>query len=99
MSIEQRMGALLSIKCGNNRIMVATNEIARSVDIPLVRLIINFETPMLMDHFDFKAYYYRVGRAARQCVRNAAVALTLTKPLFDFAAEMKNQFNLSVKLV
>lgn len=55
-----RLGSLNKFKAGTRSILVATDVVARGLDIPSVDLVINYDIPT-----DSKAYIHRVGRTAR----------------------------------
>lgn len=55
-----RLGSLNKFKSGSRNILVATDVVARGLDIPSVDVVINYDIPT-----DSKAYIHRVGRTAR----------------------------------
>lgn len=66
LSIEERSKQLYLLEAGKSKILVTTNLLSRAVDIPTVKLIINFEVPENeFGKADFKSYPYRIGRAGR----------------------------------
>jgi ATP-dependent RNA helicase DDX47/RRP3 len=56
----KRLGALNKFKAGQRTILVATDVVARGLDIPSVDLVINYDLPT-----NSKIYVHRVGRTAR----------------------------------
>ncbi|ORZ38228.1 DEAD-domain-containing protein [Catenaria anguillulae PL171] len=56
----KRLGALNKFKAGQRTILVATDVVARGLDIPSVDLVINYDLPT-----NSKVYVHRVGRTAR----------------------------------
>ncbi|KAI9220826.1 DEAD-domain-containing protein [Blastocladiella britannica] len=56
----KRLGALNKFKSGQRSILVATDVVARGLDIPSVDLVINYDLPT-----NSKVYIHRVGRTAR----------------------------------
>lgn len=56
-------------KAGRINILVATDIVARGIDIDDIRLVINFDVP-----HDSEDYVHRIGRTAR--ANNDGVALT-----------------------
>ena len=54
------------------RILIATDQIARGIDIPSVALVINYDPPTVIN-----TYIHRVGRTAR--ANNSGVCCTLLK--------------------
>ncbi|KAF8597327.1 P-loop containing nucleoside triphosphate hydrolase protein [Ceratobasidium sp. AG-I] len=60
LSQSARLGALNKFKAGGRSLLIATDVASRSLDIPAVDVVINFDIP---NHS--KAYIHRVGRTAR----------------------------------
>ena len=54
-------------KAGNTKVLIATNVLARGVDVLGVMLVINYDMPVKHDTGspDFENYQQRVGRTAR----------------------------------
>lgn len=65
----QRETVMLDFKAGRINILVATDIVARGIDIDDIRLVINFDVP-----HDSEDYVHRIGRTAR--ANNDGVALT-----------------------
>merc|ERR1712216_924540 len=60
MSQEERLARYKSFKEGHKRILVATDLVARGIDIERVNIVINYDMPDGAD-----TYLHRVGRAGR----------------------------------
>ncbi len=65
----QRETVMHEFKAGRINILVATDIVARGIDIDDIRLVINFDVP-----HDSEDYVHRIGRTAR--ANNDGVALT-----------------------
>ena len=65
----QREVVMHEFKAGRINILVATDIVARGIDIDDIRLVINFDVP-----HDSEDYVHRIGRTAR--ANNDGVALT-----------------------
>ena len=70
---EQRENALLDFKARKTQILVATDILARGIDIKEISLVLNYDVPN-----DAEDYVHRVGRTARADL--TGVALTLITP-------------------
>ncbi len=70
---KQREETLLSFKAHRTQILVATDILARGIDIKEISLVINYDVPN-----DAEDYVHRVGRTAR--ADQTGVALTLVSP-------------------
>jgi ATP-dependent RNA helicase RhlE len=72
-SQSQRTAALQGFKAGKSRILVATDIVARGIDVEELGHVINFDVPQ-----DPDAYIHRVGRTAR--AEMTGDAFTLVSP-------------------
>jgi ATP-dependent RNA helicase RhlE len=72
-SQSQRTAALAGFKAGHTRILVATDIVARGIDVEELGHVINFDVPA-----DPDAYIHRVGRTAR--AEMTGDAFTLVSP-------------------
>ncbi len=70
---KQREETLLSFKAHRTQILVATDILARGIDIKEISLVINYDVP-----HDAEDYVHRVGRTAR--ADQTGVALTFITP-------------------
>lgn len=67
LSATERNNVMERFRNGEQIMAVATNVLARGVDIPNVRVVINFEMPSFPKsiNIDAKRYFYRMGRSTR----------------------------------
>lgn len=72
-SQEARVRALTNFKNGNIRVLVATDIIARGIDIQFLPFVINYELPRSP-----KDYVHRIGRTGR--AENPGEAISLVTP-------------------
>ncbi|MCB0370597.1 MAG: DEAD/DEAH box helicase [Bdellovibrionales bacterium] len=69
-SQNARQRALENLKNGKNRVLVATDIVARGIDIDDISHVINFELPA-----DSESYVHRIGRTARAGSQGIAISL------------------------
>ncbi|MCK6600852.1 MAG: DEAD/DEAH box helicase [Bacteroidetes bacterium] len=67
---EERDAALNAFKAGQYRVLVATDVLARGIDISDVSLIVNFDIPR-----DIDDYIHRIGRTGRAETEGSAISL------------------------
>lgn len=67
LTVEQRNQVLLDFKEGRQRTLIATNVIARGLDIDQVSVVVNYELPLLPNSnaIDKETYLHRIGRTGR----------------------------------
>jgi superfamily II DNA/RNA helicase len=65
---QEREEALAAFKQGNIRVLVATDVLARGIDIEEVSLVINYDVPR-----ELEDYIHRIGRTARADAKGDAI--------------------------
>ncbi|WP_439183706.1 DEAD/DEAH box helicase [Carboxylicivirga taeanensis] len=75
----ERENVLRDFKNRNIQILVATDIIARGIDIEKIDLVINFDVPR-----DAEDYVHRVGRTARAQTQGVAITLINDKEVLEF---------------
>jgi|TARA_B110000285_G_C14981121_1_gene541404 superfamily II DNA/RNA helicase len=70
MEQKDRMGAVEKFQAGEIDYLIATDVIARGLDIPNVKAVINFSFPT-----EPKRYLHRIGRTARAGQHGVAITL------------------------
>ena len=77
---NQRDEVMLSYKAGKTDILVATDILARGIDIDDIRLVINYDVP-----HDKEDYVHRIGRTARANNDGEAITFVNEKDMRSFA--------------
>ncbi|MCM1297514.1 MAG: DEAD/DEAH box helicase, partial [Muribaculaceae bacterium] len=67
---RQREGAMLAFRAGRTDILVATDIVARGIDIDDIAMVVNYDVPR-----DAEDYVHRIGRTARAGAGGKAVTL------------------------
>jgi len=70
MAQPKRLAALHKFQAGERKILVATDVASRGLDIPLVDVVVNYDTPT-----HSKDYIHRVGRTARAGQSGRAISV------------------------
>jgi len=112
-SQAQRTAALAGFKRGSFRVLVATDIVARGIDVEALGHVINFDVPLVPDD-----YIHRVGRTARNELTGEAYTLVAPEeegelkaieravgrklprvilPDFDYAAKPLTKFEVPLK--
>lgn len=87
MKQEERDDALEQFKCGSKRILVASNVIARGIDIQQVSFVINFDVP-----YNRNTYLHRIGRSGRWGRKGLAINF-VTRHDYDKLKEIEQYYN------
>jgi len=67
---EERDGVMQRFKSGQARVLIATDVLARGIDVQQVNLVVNFDLPR-----DRESYIHRVGRSGRFGRKGSAINL------------------------
>lgn len=78
---SQREEMLLSFKSGKKKILVATDIMARGIDIDDIDLVVNYDVP-----HECEDYVHRVGRTARAEKDGVAITFVAEKEIVKFKA-------------
>ncbi|CAK9296803.1 unnamed protein product [Gordionus sp. m RMFG-2023] len=89
LDVDQRAAVIEGFRSGRERLLVATNVLARGIDVNQVNLVLNFDIPRLggtkarsSSSFELKAdvetYLHRIGRCGR--MGKKGLALNLVEP-------------------
>ena len=76
---KQREEVMIKFKNGNLHVLVATNIVARGIDIVGVELVVNYDVPR-----DAEDYVHRVGRTARADAKGIAFTFISEEEQRDF---------------
>ncbi|MFN4121909.1 MAG: DEAD/DEAH box helicase [Flavobacteriales bacterium] len=78
---KQREEVLLSFRNKNLKLLVATDIVARGIDIDSIDLVVNYDVPG-----DAEDYVHRVGRTARAATKGEAITLISKEDQRKFAS-------------
>ncbi|ETO09551.1 Cytoplasmic ATP-dependent RNA helicase, partial [Reticulomyxa filosa] len=91
MAPDKRDLTMREFREGKTSVLIATNVIARGIDVPSVKLVINYEIPIdQREHsqtgqrgttFDSETFMHRVGRTGRFGTNGACISLVHDKEL------------------
>jgi ATP-dependent RNA helicase DDX19/DBP5 len=81
---KQRDQVLDEFRSGVSKVLIATDVLARGIDVPAVTLVINYELPINYEGPDrkgvnFETYLHRIGRTGRFGQKGVAVNLVTTE--------------------
>eukprot|EP00928_Gymnodinium_smaydae_P023966 TRINITY_DN1955_c0_g5_i1.p2 TRINITY_DN1955_c0_g5~~TRINITY_DN1955_c0_g5_i1.p2 ORF type:complete len:242 (+),score=67.72 TRINITY_DN1955_c0_g5_i1:721-1446(+) len=70
-------------RSGVTRVLIATDILARGIDVPAVTLVVNFDLPMVYHGtgVNFETYMHRIGRTGRFGLKGIAVNLVADREL------------------
>jgi ATP-dependent RNA helicase DeaD len=78
MNQAQRERCIEQMKSGKSSILVATDVVARGLDIPRISLVINYDLPG-----DHEAYVHRIGRTGRAGREGTSIAFVRPREMYS----------------
>ncbi|KAJ1454974.1 P-loop containing nucleoside triphosphate hydrolase protein [Pelagophyceae sp. CCMP2097] len=90
-SQSERERALKAFRDSDVRVLIATDAVARGIDVPEVGHVIQFDLPFGAKEFD--NYVHRIGRTGRAGKKGRATALYDPSADSDLWKELKNAFD------
>ena len=78
MNQAQRERTIDQMKSGKSSILVATDVVARGLDIPRISLVINYDLPG-----DNEAYVHRIGRTGRAGREGMSIAFVRPREMYS----------------
>jgi len=76
MNQRQRTRTIAQLKNGQVRVLVATDVVARGIDVPTITHVINFDIPQ-----DADSYVHRIGRTGRAGAKGTAISFAAGKDM------------------
>lgn len=97
--MEQRTDALERFRKGVERVTVATNVMARGIDIESVNIVINYDLPVNPEtkEIDLETYLHRIGRTGRFGKEGLAINFVDNERTRNMITELENHFKISIK--
>jgi ATP-dependent RNA helicase UAP56/SUB2 len=92
MSQEERLARYKSFKNGDKRILVATDLVARGIDIERVNIVVNYDMPGEAD-----TYLHRVGRAGRFGTKGLAITFVSSSEDTEVLSSVHERFEVEIK--
>jgi ATP-dependent RNA helicase DeaD len=78
MNQQQRERTIDQLKSGGSSILVATDVVARGLDIPRISLVINYDLPS-----DNESYVHRIGRTGRAGREGTAISFVRPREMYS----------------
>ena len=112
LSAEKRDETLSLFKTGETDVIVATNVLARGIDVPDTTLVVNFELPIIiienhkqegiqkkLRRTDIDMYVHRAGRTGRFGKKGACISIIESEHDYDLRRieDIRKQTNLEIK--
>jgi len=91
LSTQERESILKDFKHGHSRILIATDLIARGIDIQQVSLVINYDLPR-----DKENYIHRIGRAGRFGRKGVCINL-ITRDDVTFVRDLEKFYGINIE--
>ena len=93
MEDNERKIIMEQFRSGSSRILIATDLLARGIDVQQVSLVINFDMPKGEEGRD--NYIHRIGRGGRFGRKGVAINFVVNEN-FDFLKDIESYYNTDV---
>lgn len=92
--MEERTEVLKRFKEGTERVLIATNVLARGIDVEQVTVVINYDLPThpATKDIDYETYLHRIGRTGRFGKNGLAINLVDGNRTMGFIRKLEEHF-------
>jgi ATP-dependent RNA helicase DDX19/DBP5 len=92
---ESRDEIMEAFRRGDSKVLVATNALARGVDVPAVAVVVNFDLPMQHTNHsaDTETYIHRIGRTGRFGKKGTAINFVANDLDLRLLREIEREYN------
>jgi superfamily II DNA/RNA helicase len=91
MNQQERNAVIQKFRLGNVRILLATDIIARGIDVQQVSTVINFDLPLKKE-----IYIHRIGRSGRYGRKGMAINF-VTKNDFNYLKQIESFYGTTIE--
>lgn len=97
---EKRLDTLIDVCYGTKKVIVATDLIRRGVDIPNMKIVVNYDLPFTNGtEPSMKVYLHRSGRTGRFGKHGIIVTLIDSQQSFEAYKKIAQSFNFEPKQI
>lgn len=94
---ESRDEIMEAFRRGDSKVLVATNALARGVDVPAVAVVVNFDLPVHAGNgpkgADTETYIHRIGRTGRFGKKGTAINFVASENDLRLLREIEREYN------
>ncbi|KAI6173311.1 RNA helicase [Aphelenchoides besseyi] len=102
MSPEEREDAIRQFREGKHRVLITTNVSSRGLDIPHVKLVVNYDPCVTFEPIpkpDYDTYLHRIGRTGRFGKRGIAVNLVDSPKTIEYVRAFEEHFGRKIEVL
>ena len=99
LTVEERTKVLQRFREGNERVLIATNLMARGIDVDQVTVVINYDLPTNNEtkDIDFETYLHRIGRTGRFGKFGLAINFVDSSRTLQMIRKLEEHFGKKIK--
>ena len=99
LTVEERTVALQRFRDGIERVLIATNVMARGIDVDQVTVVINYDLPVNNDtkEIDYETYLHRIGRTGRFGKFGLAINFVDSPKTLSMIIKLEKHFEKKIK--
>jgi len=91
MDVSERKKRMEDFRAGNVRILIATDVLARGIDVQSVSLVINYEMPMSREN-----YWHRIGRTGRYGRKGLSINLIGSPDELEMMKDIEKHYSVII---
>jgi len=98
MDSKERDTVIDDFRIGKNKVLIATNVLARGIDVIQVSLVVNYDIPVDQNNrADPETYVHRIGRTGRFGRKGVAINFVHDRQSLDILKKISATFNREIK--
>lgn len=99
LTVEQRNDVIQKFRDGKERVLIATNVMARGIDVDAVSVVINFDLPVCHEtrEVDYDTYLHRIGRTGRFGKAGLAISMPDNSVTLNMIIKLNKHFGIQIK--
>ena len=99
LTVEERNEVIRKFREGEQRVLIATNVIARGIDVDQVTVVINYDLPLDPEthDIDYETYLHRIGRTGRFGKFGLAISFVDSPKTLSMIIKLEKHFEKKIK--
>lgn len=99
LTVEERNAVIFKFREGMERVLIATNVVARGIDVDQVTIVVNYDLPVCHEtrEVDYDTYLHRIGRSGRFGKSGLAVNLIDGPQTLAMIKKLNDHFGIEIQ--
>lgn len=99
LTVEERLKVLQEFRDGKQRVLIATNVMARGIDVEQVTVVVNYDLPIDVQtgDIDYETYLHRIGRTGRFGKHGLAINFVDSPTTLSMIKKLEDYFKVKIE--